>query len=76
MLALPAAWPGLGTGLLPLALVGEGEDTQAGRLLYWLYGMYLAVLLACHAAAEAARLGGDAASTVFGLARGWGPVLR
>ena len=47
-LALPAAWPVClrATGLLPLTLVGEGEDAQAVRLLYWLYSMYLAVLSA------------------------------
>ena len=44
--ALPAAWPVClrATGLLPLALVGEGEDAQAERLLYRLFGMHLAVL--------------------------------
>ena len=69
-LALPAAWPVClkATGLLPLALVGAGEDAQVGRLLYRLYGMYLAVLSARRAAEEAARLGGDVASTVFGPA--------
>ena len=46
-----------------------------GQLLYRLYGMYLAVLLA-RCAMEALRLGGDAASTVFGLARGRGPDSR
>ena len=68
------------TALLPLALVAEDEDAQAGQLLYRLYGMYLAVLSALRAAeeaarlgGEAARLGGDAASTVFVLARGRGP---
>ena len=73
-LALPADWPVClkATGLLPLALVGAGEDAQAGRLLYRLYGMYLAVLSARRAAEEAARLGGDLASTVFGPARGRG----
>ena len=47
-LALPAAWPVClrATALLPLALVGESEDTQAGRLLYRLYAMCLAVLSA------------------------------
>ena len=77
-LALPAAWPVClkATGLLRLALVGAGEDAQAGRRLYRLYGMYLAVLWACRAAEEEARLGGGVASTVFGLARGRGPVSR
>ena len=63
-------------GQLPLALVGAGEDAQAGRLLYRLCGMYLAVLSARCAAEEAARLGGDAASTVFDPARGRGPDSR
>ena len=46
--ALLAAWPVClrAIGLLPLALVGEGEDAQVGWLLYRLYGMYLAVLSA------------------------------
>ena len=56
--------------------MGAGEDAQAGRLLYRLYGMYLAVLSARCAAEEAARLGGDVASTVFGPARGRGPDSR
>ena len=66
-LAVPAAWPVClkATGLLPLALVGAGEDAQAGRLLHRLYGMYLTVLSARRAAEEAARLGGDVAFTVF-----------
>ena len=69
-LACPVAWPVClrATGLLLLALVGEGEDAQAERLLYRLNGVYLAVLSARRAAEEAARLGGDAASTVFGPA--------
>ena len=77
-LALPAAWPVClkATGLLPLALAGAGEDAQAGQLLYRLYGMYLAVLSARRAAEEAARLGGDVASTVFVPARGGGPDSR
>ena len=62
--------------MLPLALVGEDEDAQAGRLLYRLYGMCLAVLSARRAAEEAVRLGGDAASTVFGPAQGRGPDSR
>ena len=41
-------------------------------MLYRLYGMYLAVLLARRAAEEAARSGGGATSTVFGAARGRG----
>ena len=62
-LAQRAAWPVClrATGLLPLALVGDGEDAQAGRLPYRMYGMYLAGLSARRAAEEAARLGGDAA---------------
>ena len=64
------------TGLLPLALVGEGEETQFERLPYRLYGMYLAVLSARSAVEEAAVLGGDAASTVFGPAQGRGPDFR
>ena len=77
-LALPAAWPVClkATGLLPLALVGVGEDAQAGRLQYRQYGMYLAVLSARRAAEEAARLGGDVASTVFSPARGRVPDSR
>ena len=73
-LALHAAWPVClrATGLLPLTPVGEDEDAQAGRPLYRLYGMYLAVLSARRAAEAAVRLGGDAASTVFGPARGHG----
>ena len=73
-LALPAAWPVClrAAGVLPLALVGEGEDAHAGQLLYGLYGRYLALLSARRAAEEAARLGGDAASTVFVPARGRG----
>ena len=58
------------TGLLPLTLVSEDEGAQQGRLLYVLYGMYLAVLPARQAADEAARLGGDTASTVLGPTRG------
>ena len=38
--------------------------------------MYLAVLSARHAAEEAAKLGGDTASTVLGPAQGWGPDSR
>ena len=74
-LALPAAWLVClrATGLPPLALVGVGEDARAEQLLYLLYGMYLVVLCAHRAAEEAARLGGDAASTVFGPVRGPGP---
>ena len=76
-LALPVAWPVSlkATGLLPLALVGAGEDAQAGRLLYRLYGMYLAMLSASRAAKEGAGLGRDVAST-FGQARGRGPDSR
>ena len=74
-LALPAGWPAClkATGLLPLNLVGAGEDAQARRLLYRLYSMYLTVLSARRTSEEAVRLGGDAASTVFGPARGQGP---
>ena len=53
-------------GLLPLAMVGEGEQPQAEWLLYELCGMYLAVLPARRAAEGVAQLGGDAASTAFG----------
>ena len=51
-LAMLAAWllSVRFAGLLPLALVHAGEETQAERLLYRLYGIYLAVLLACRAA--------------------------
>ena len=44
--ALPADWPVCprATGLLPLALVGEGEEAQAEWLLYELCDMYLAVM--------------------------------
>ena len=77
-LALPAACPVClkATGLLPLALVGVGEDTQARRLLYRLYGTYLAVLSARCEAEEAAKLGRDVACTVFGTSRGRGPDSR
>ena len=77
-LALPAAEPVClrATSLLPLAVVGEGEEAKAERLLYRRYGIYLAVLFAHRAAEEAVRLAGDAASTVFGPARGQGPDLR
>ena len=64
------------TGLPPLALVGAGEDAKAGRPPYRRYGMYLAVLSPRHAVEEAARVGGDVASTVFGPARGQGPDSR
>ena len=64
------------SGLLPLALVGEGEDVHTERLLYRLYGMYPAALSARRAVQEAARLCGNAASTVFGPARGQGPDSR
>ena len=78
VLALPAVWLVClrATGLLPLGLVGAGEDAQAGRLLYRLYGMYLAVLSARRAVEEAAKMGGDAASTVFGPTWGRGPDSR
>ena len=56
--------------------MGEGEEAQAERLLCRLYGMYLAILSACRAVEEAARLGGDTASTVFGPVRGLGPDSR
>ena len=56
--------------------MGASKDAQAGRLLYRLYGMYLAALLARRAADGAVRLGGGVASTVFGPARGWGRDLR
>ena len=47
-------------------------------MLYTLYGMYLAVRPARRAAKAAAKLSGDAASTVFGpdSARGRGPDSR
>ena len=41
-----------------------------------MHAVYLAVLSARRPAEEAARLGGDVASTVFGPARGRGPDLR
>ena len=77
-LAPAAAWPMCprAMGLLPPAPVDEGEDVQAGRLLYSLYGMYLAVPSSRRAAEEAARLGGGAASTVFGPAWGRGSESR
>ena len=73
-LALSAVWPVClrAMGVLLLALVGAGEDAQAGRLLYRLYGLYLAVLSACRAAEEATKLRGDAACTAFGLTPGRG----
>ena len=75
---LPAVWLLClrATSLLPLSLVGAGEDAQTGPLLYRLYVMYLAGLSARRAAEEAAKAGGDAASTVFGPARGRGPDWR
>ena len=52
-LALPSVWQVClhVTGLLPAALVRPKEVDQAGRLMYRLYGMYLAVLSA-HLGAE------------------------
>ena len=51
----------------------EGEETQVERLLYRLYGIYLVVVPARSAVEMVAVIGGDAASTVFGLPQGQHP---
>ena len=77
-LALPSAWPVClrATGLLPAALVRPEEVDQAGRLMYRLYGMYLAVLSARMGAEVAARRDAGARPSVFAIARRRPPDAR
>ena len=77
-LALPSAWPVClrATGLLPAALVRPEEADQAGRLMYRLYGMYLAVLSARMGAEVAARRDAGAGPSVFAIARRRPPDAR
>ena len=53
----------------PLALEGTDEGAQAERMMYSPCGMCVAVLSACTAAEEAARVNGDPASTMFSPVR-------
>ena len=77
-LALPQAWPVClrATGLLPAALVQPEGVEQAGRLMYRLYGMYLAVLSARMGAEVAARRDAGAGPSVFAIARRRPPDAR
>ena len=77
-LALAAAWPVClrATGLLSAALVRPEEVDQAGRLMYRLYGMYLAVLSARMGAEVAARRDAGAGPSVFAIARRCPPNAR
>ena len=70
-LALSSLWPVClrATGLLPAALVKPEEVHQAGRLMYHLYGMYLAVLSERMGADVAARPDAGAGPSVFAIAR-------
>ena len=70
-LALPSAWLVCvrATGPLPAALVQPEEVDRAGRLMYRLYGMYLAVLSARMGAEVAARRDAGAGPSVFAIAR-------
>ena len=66
-LALPLAWLVCvrATGLLPAALVQPEDVDQAGRLMYCLYGMYLALLSARMGAEVAARHDAGAGPSVL-----------
>ena len=77
-LALLLAWPVClrATGLLPAALVTPEEVEQAGRLMYRLYGMYLAVLSAPMGVEVAARRGAGGGTSVFAIARRRPPDAR
>ena len=77
-LALPAAWPVYlrVTGLLPATLVRPEVVDQAGRLIYCLYGMYLAVLSARMGAEVAARRDAGAGPSVFAITRRCPPDAR
>ena len=77
-LAVPTAWPVClrATGLLPAALVRQDEEDQAGRLMYRLYGMYLAVLAARMGEEVAARRDAGAGPSVFAVARRRPPDAR
>ena len=65
-----------GRGLLPLALVGQGEDAQVGRLLYRLYGMYLVVLSACRGGETGRRCGLHGVWTGTGSGPGFAKGVR
>ena len=77
-MALPSAWPVClrATGLFPAALVQPEDVDQAGRLMYRLYGMYLAVLSARMGAEVAARRDAGAGPSVFAITRRHPPDAR